>query len=422
MNTFARRTLRTTLGPIKRAAMILAFASTLTTLAEQAPRTSGVANKSLAEKIDAMISPVANPQSPGLAALVLKDGKIVFERGYGVRDLKSGARIDERTNFRLASCSKQFTAMAIMLLVHDGKLRYEQNLVDIFPEFPAYGKNITIRNLLNHSGGLQDYETLMDQAAAPSAMGSSARNWTEVHQIQDAEVLSLLEHIDHGMFAPGSQWYYSNSGYVILGLVVAKVSGQPFREFLAQRIFGPLKMTHTLAFEKGHNEITDRAYGHTRDGDTWKQTDQSSTSATLGDGGIYSSLEDLTKWDVALLTDQLLSKGEMGPALTPFHLPGGSQPTWPADADRPQGFPALYGFGWFVDPYRHEPRMWHYGETSGFHSYIVRFTGKTAATEQGTSSADPLAGLTIIILCNRTDISPESLALQIADMYLTGSK
>jgi CubicO group peptidase (beta-lactamase class C family) len=111
---------------------------------------------------DAVFSAVTQDHAPGLAVLVRKNGRTLFEKGYGVRDLGGGARIDPQTNFRLASFTKQFTAMAIMLLVHDGKLRYDQALTEVFPEFPAYGKNITIRNLLNHTGGLPDYEDLMD--------------------------------------------------------------------------------------------------------------------------------------------------------------------------------------------------------------------------------------------------------------------
>jgi CubicO group peptidase (beta-lactamase class C family) len=373
----------------------------------------------MAPKIEAIFAPIVGPNSPGVAVLVIKGGKKIFERGYGLRDLHSAAQIDPRTNFRLASCSKQFTAMAIMLLVHDGKLRYDQKLTDVFPDFPAYGRAISIRNLLNHTGGLQDYEGLMDQ---PENKGK----WTDDHQIQDGEVLTLLEKTDHGMFPPGTQWYYSNSGYVVLGLVVAKVSGQLFPEFLRERIFAPLKMDNTVAYVKGKNEITNRAYGHTKEGDTWKQTDQSSTSATLGDGGIYSSLEDLAKWDEALRSNRLLSKEEMQPALTPVTLPATSgtedtQPRWPANSDRPEGTPVSYGFGWFLEPYRAHPRMWHYGETLGFHSYIVRFASNNSAADQTAGGAgvdDRLAGSTIIVLCNRTDVSPESLAVQIADLVL----
>jgi CubicO group peptidase (beta-lactamase class C family) len=355
---------------------------------------------SLRAKIDAIFGPLVDGKSPGMAVLVVQNGRTIFERGYGRRDLHGGAKIDEQTNFRLASCTKQFTAMAIMLLVHDGKLRYDSKLTDVFPEFPGYGRAITIRNLLNHTGGLQDYETLMEQ---PS---EEANQWNEKHQIHDVEVFKLLEQTDHGMFTPGTQWYYSNSGYVVLGLVVSKISGMPFREFLRQRIFEPLNMNHTVMYERGKNEILGRAYGHTKTGARWTQTDQSSTSATLGDGGIYSSLEDLAKWDEALGVNKLLSGEEMQPAYTAVTLADGAQPRWPAASDYPAGTPAVYGFGWFLDPYRGHSRTWHYGETMGFRSYIVRFAKD---------------GLTVLVLCNRTDVSPEKLALQVADLFLNGS-
>ena len=354
----------------------------------------------IASSVDSLFSPLADTKSPGLAVLVSKNGDIVFKRGYGVRELRSLAKIDADTNFRLASCSKQFTAMSIMLLVHDGRLQYDDKLTDVFPEFPAYGKAITIRNLLNHTSGLPDYEDLMEAAEKRKR----APLWTPSNQIQDAEVLNLLEKETAGKFAPGTQWSYSNSGYVILGLVVAKISGRPFREFLRERIFAPLKMSQTVAFEKGKNEVLQRAYGHSKEGDVWKETDQSPTSATLGDGGIYSSLTDLAKWDEALAQHTLLGEKEMQPALTPAQLSAGAQPKWPANSDRPEGAPVSYGFGWFLDPYRNHPRMWHYGDTSGFHTYIQRF---------------PADRLTIIILCNRTDVDPESLALKTAGLYFS---
>jgi len=360
---------------------------------------NAVAEDALVTRIDAIFSPLADNKSPGVAVLVRKDGHTVFERGYGVRELRSLAKIDEQTNFRLASCSKQFTAMSIMLLVHDGKLHYDDKLTDVFSDFPAYGKAITIRNLLNHTSGLPDYEDLM--AAAEKRNGAPI--WTVARQIQDAEVLNLLEKETAGKFAPGSQWSYSNSGYVVLGLVVAKISGNTFREFLGQRIFTPLKMSQTLAFEKGKNEVSQRAYGHSKEANVWRETDQSPTSATLGDGGIYSSLADLTKWDEALAQHTLLGEKEMQPALTPAKLSAGAQPKWPANSDRPEGAPVSYGFGWFLDPYRNHPRMWHYGDTIGFHTYIQRF---------------PADRLTIIILCNRTDLDPESLARRVSDLFL----
>ena len=356
-----------------------------------------------ANKIDAVFSRVTSSDAPGLAVLVRKNGRTVFERGYGVRELRTKAKIEAHTNFRLASFTKQFTAMAIMLLVHDGKLRYDETLTEIFPDFPAYGKTISIHNMLNHTSGLPDYEDLMD--AAEKSKGTI---WTPEKQIQDADVLELLKKETNGKFAPGTSWSYSNSGYVVLGLIVAKVSGNTYGEFLQTRIFAPLKMNHTIAFQKGKNEAGNRAFGHSKEGDAFKETDQSATSATLGDGGIYSNLEDLTKWDEALRNHTLLSEKEFQPALTPVKLADGSKPHWPKepnDDNRHPDKPVVYGFGWFLDPYQGRQRMWHAGTTMGFRTVIELFTDGD--------------GLTVITLCNRTDLEPEKLALQVADIFVS---
>ena len=373
--------------------------------AQNPAQTEGL-DKSL---LDSIFGGLVKPDEPGFAVLIRYGGKEVYSRTAGLRDLPSKAKIDAHTNFRLASFTKQFTAMAVMLLVRDGKLRYEQTLTEVFPGFPPYGKNITIRNLLNHTGGLPDYEDLMD--AAEKAKGPI---WSPEHQIQDNEVLSLLETMSAGKFAPGSSWSYSNSGYVVLALIVAKVSGQSYADFLHARIFAPLHMDHTLVYQKGKNEVENRAFGHTKEGNTLKETDQSSTSATLGDGGIYSNLEDLAKWDDALRNHTLLTADAMAPALVPAKLKDGSQPHWPKKANDDNlhpGKPVSYGFGWFLDPFEAVPgasygrhsRMWHTGSTMGFRTVIERFT-----------EAD---GLTIIILCNRTDLDSEKLALEFVNYY-----
>lgn len=341
--------------------------------------------------INAIFAPLTDANSPGVAVLVRRNGRTLFARGYGARDLRTLARIDTKTNFRLASCTKQFTAMAIMLLVHDGRLRYDQRLTDIFPAFPAYGQAITVRHLLTHTAGLPDYEDLMKGDA-----------WTPAHQIQDDEVLALLKQQPAGKFAPGTSWAYSNSGYVVLGMIVAKVSGKPFGQFLHQRIFQPLHMNHTLVYLKGKNRVPNRAYGHTQAGDHCVETDQSATSATLGDGGVYSNLEDLAKWDRALESHALQTEAEMRSALTAVRLNDGSPPKWPADLNSDNlhpGMPVSYGFGWFLDPFEDRPHMWHTGSTMGFRSDIERFT-----TEK----------LTIVVLCNRTDLDPQKLALAVA--------
>jgi CubicO group peptidase (beta-lactamase class C family) len=355
------------------------------------------------QKLNELFRAVTDDQSPGLAALVRKDGKTLLVEGYGVRDLRSKAKIDAKTNFRLASFTKQFTAMAIILLVHDGKLGYDETLTEIFPDFPAYGQTITIGNLLNHTSGLPDYEDLMD--AVEKAKGPT---WTPEKQIQDNEVLELLKREKQGKFAPGTSWSYSNSGYVMLGLIAAKASGKTYGEFLRERIFAPLEMNRTIVFQKGKNEVANRAFGYSKENGALKETDQSSTSATFGDGGIYSNLEDLAKWDDALRNYTLLSEKEFQPALKPVKLNDGSEPHWPAEANDDNlhpGKPVAYGFGWFLDPYQGRQRMWHTGSTMGFRTAIERF-----------SEGD---GPTVIILCNRTDLDPEKLALQVADVFFS---
>lgn len=340
-------------------------------------------------QIDAVFTSLKSGDAPGAAVLVVHNGKAVFRRGYGVADLRTFAPIGAKTNFRLASFTKQFTAACIMLLARDGKLRYDDHLTDFFPEFPDYGKSITVRNLLNHTSGLPDYEDLLMKEYPDTPP-------EKVPQILDAGVLKLLEQQTSGGFAPGSRWQYSNSGYAVLAMIVEKVSGKSFGQFLQERIFTPLQMKNTVAYEKGKNAVAHRAYGHSKEKDGWHETDQSPTSAVLGDGGIYSSVDDLEKWDRALREHTLLSAAEMEPALTPV---------WPtsAPAKSPDGPSVSYGFGWFLDPYRGHKRMWHDGETIGFRTTIQRFPGDQ---------------LTVIVLANRVDVNPEELALKVADLYL----
>jgi CubicO group peptidase (beta-lactamase class C family) len=353
------------------------------------------------KEIDTILSAVTKPDEPGLAAVVKKDGRVIFEQEYGVRKLGTTDKIDAETNFRLASVTKQFTAMAIMLLVKDGKVRYDQRLTEIFPEFPAYGKNITVRNLLNHTGGLPDYEELMDREEK-----TNGPRWSAEHQIQDDEVLALLEKQTEGKFAPGTSWMYSNSGYVVLGLIVAKASGMPYRDFLQKRIFDPAGMKHSVVYQKGKNEVSQRAFGYSKDGGKPVETDQSSTSATLGDGGVYSNLRDMASWDEALQKHTLLSEAEFAPAITPAKLADGSETHWPSkqdDNNLAPGKPVSYGFGWFLDPLNGHPRMWHAGGTMGFRTVIQRFTKD---------------GVTIIILCNRADFNPDGYSDKIAGILL----
>jgi CubicO group peptidase (beta-lactamase class C family) len=343
-------------------------------------------------RLEAIFTSLKSNNAPGAAVLVVWNGRAVFRQGYGVTDLRTLHKIDAHTNFRLASFTKQFTAACIMLLARDGKLHYDDHLTDFFPDFPGYGKSITVRNLLNHTSGLPDYEDLLMKQYEGSPP-------EKVPQILDAGVLRLLEGETSGKFPAGSKWEYSNSGYAVLAMIVEKVSAKPFGQFLQERIFTPLGMKHTLAYEKGKNEVPHRACGHSKEDGAWRETDQSPTSAVLGDGGIYSSLDDLAKWDRALRDHTLLSEAEMQPALTAVS---------PADgpATTTEGRSLSYGFGWFLDSYAGHRRMFHDGSTVGFRTTIQRL---------------PDDNLTIIVLANRADADPEALALKVADLYLGDS-
>src|SRR5215471_16741123 len=213
---------------------------------------TSLSSDSMTDQLEAIFTAAGlTSNAPGAAVLIVKNGRVLFQRCYGISNLRSRSKIDAHTNFRLASVTKQFTAMSIMLLVHDGKLHYDDRLTDVFPDFPDYGRSITVRNLLNHTSGLEDYEDLMPPADPNVPV--------EQIQIEDGGVLDLLKQQQGTKFKPGSKWEYSNSGYVLLGLMVQKVSGKSFPDFLHDRIFAPLKMTNTVAYVRVRNTVSNRA-------------------------------------------------------------------------------------------------------------------------------------------------------------------
>ncbi len=312
---------------------------------------------------------------PGAAVLVLKDGEAVVRRGTGLADLEAGTAVTPQTHFRLASVSKQFTAAAILLLAQDGRLTLDDPAAKWLPSLPPATRGITLRHLLTHSSGIVDYEDLM----APDA----------TEQVHDADVLRLLEGEDRLYFAPGAGYRYSNSGYALLALVVERASGRRYADFLRERIFEPLGMT-AVAYEQGVSTVPHRAYGYSFEDGRWIRTDQSPTSAVLGDGGIYASIDDLAKWDAALYDDRLLSDALRADAFT-VHTPIHDE----IDV-------AGYGYGWRVGKGGSAGALWHSGETIGFRNVIVRW---------------PKERLTVVVLTNRNAPEPHPLALKIAALY-----
>lgn len=325
--------------------------------------------------IDSLFVDYSRPSAPGASLAVIRDSRIVYSKAYGLADVEGRVPAATVTNYRLASVTKQFTAMAVMLLVDRRKLSLESRLRDVLPGAPPYTNNVKIRHLLNHTAGLVDYEDLIPDS--------------QTVQVLDGDVLALLNRIDSVYFPSGSKYRYSNSGYALLALVVESVSGQPFADFLKKNIFEPLDMEHTLAYQKGISEVENRAYGHSRTDTGFVRTDQSVTSAVLGDGGIYSSVEDLFKWDQALYTNKLVSASLLQEAFTPGILNDGTHTT--------------YGFGWNIEPYRNIPTLFHTGSTRGFRNAILRIPDKR---------------LTIIILTNCNEGEPIEITRKIADLIM----
>jgi CubicO group peptidase (beta-lactamase class C family) len=327
-----------------------------------------------AQDIDALFTAYSGTRVPGASVIVIRDGRVIYRHAYGMADLDHGVPATPTTAYRLASLTKQFTAMAVMLLVRDGRLRYDQPVRELLPELPPATAGVTIRHLLNHTSGLLDYEDLIPD--------------TQTVQVSDQDVLRLLAARDSVYFPAGTRYRYSNSGYCVLALVVERVSGMGFARFLRERLFMPLGMMRTVAHQDGRDTVPERAYGYTPDSGRFVPSDQSVTSATLGDGGVYTSVEELVHWDQALSSARLVDRATLTLATTP--------PVLPADSTQ-------YGFGWFVDTYRGLRRWRHTGETSGFTNAIQRYPDRRT---------------TIIVLTNRNGGEPWTIAERIADRLL----
>lgn len=371
-------------------------------------------------RIESLFSNFDHPNAPGAAVVVIQNGKPIFAKGYGLADLVTKTPCTTNTNFRLASFTKQFTAMAVLILADHGKLRLDEKLTDFFPEFPTYGKQITVQQLLTHTSGLIEYEDiippgtsipvldqdvlrmLVEQTGDGSKSGVRAVAWTEDTAQNEARLKRELQENANGVkdtkrpttyFPPGSQFRYSNTAYSLLALIVEVRSGQTFAHFLKENIFEPLKMSNSLAYEQGLSVVPNRAFGHAPQGSNWVRTDQSLTSSVLGDGGIYSSLTDLMKWDQALYKSKLAGERFMKAAFMPQ-----------VKTDRGD---RSYGYGWFIGNYRGLKEVAHSGDTIGFRTRITRFPEKHFA---------------VIILANRTDAKLDEIPNRIADLLLFDGK
>lgn len=316
-----------------------------------------------------------NSKTPGASVLVTIGDSIAFSKCYGLSNIDKKTLIEQSTNFRLASITKQFTAYSIMLLENEGKLSFEDKLIKYFPNFPSYGKDITIRQILQHTSGLLAYEDYIDDSVST--------------QLKDKDVLKILLDRDSTYFKPGTKHRYSNSGYALLALIIEKISQKTYAQFLSERIFTPLKMSKSIAFEKRVSEVKNRAFGYAKTDSGFVFSDQSLTSAILGDGGIYSSTLDFVKWNNEIDNPKLLPQSKLKSAFEKLILPSGEV--------------VNYGFGWRLDPYRGFLRPYHTGGTSGFSNMYMKI---------------PELNLSVIVLINIRDYDAKGFAERVADVFI----
>jgi CubicO group peptidase (beta-lactamase class C family) len=320
-----------------------------------------------AQRIDALFKPYSQPGAPGAVVAVIDHGRVVFVRSYGLANIETKTRFTDRTNVRLASLTKAFTAMAIMLLLNDDALRLDDHVRDLLPDFPSYGEAITIRHLLNHTSGLRAYQEFIPAGVA--------------RPLKDHDVLTLLHRTDTLLFPPGSAFRYGDSAYAVLALVVEAVSRKSFAHFLNERIFVPAGMRATLAYEPGGRDVPNRARGYTATRAGFRIADENVTSTVLGDGGVYSSAHDLIAWDRALEHHRLVPARLQRLAWGPSTLNDGT--------------PTRYGFGWYLDRDGTGTYVFHRGETTGFTHVIMKY---------------PTRQLTVVVLTNRRGGAPDEIA------------
>jgi CubicO group peptidase (beta-lactamase class C family) len=341
-----------------------------------APAAAQVASSdSAARWVDSVLSPFAVPQSPGCAVGVTRGGSLVFAKGYGMADLEHDTPITPATRFNIASVSKQFTAMSVVLLSLDGRLSLDDSIQRWVPEVPSFGTVITLRQLLTHTSGLRDYFTLL-----------AVSGWPSDGQLTEKQFLALVGRQKSLNFAPGDEFLYSNTGYALLSIVVRRASGQSLRAFAAERIFKPLGMTHT-EFRDDHTAlIPQRALGYEPSGSTYRIS-QPETDV-VGDGGVYSTVEDLAKWDANFHSGRVGGPQAIAMLQEPATLNNG------------QAIP--YALAMTIGEFHGLKTYSHSGAYGGYRSTLIRF---------------PQRDVSVITLCN-TSTASSMLAEQVGSIML----
>lgn len=325
---------------------------------------------------DSLFGKWSGPGTPGCALAIERDGKAVLARAWGQADLEHGIANTPQTVFEAGSVSKQFTAAAILLLARDGKLALTDDVRKYVPELPDYGKVITLDHLLTHTSGLRDWGTLLDVAGWPRG--------TRVFSMEQALALATRQRALN--FAPGSQYSYSNTGYVLAAIVIARVSGQSFGEFTHERLFAPLGMKHTQWRDNFRRVVANRAIAY-HHADAGYEQDMPFEDV-VGHGGLLTTVGDLLIWNDALAQQRL------GPTIAA---------QLEQKAVLPAGQVSEYGRGLSVRRYRGALEFAHDGSTAGYRTWMGRY---------------PDQGLSIAVLCNADDAKPHRMGRAVAQQIL----
>ncbi len=310
----------------------------------------------------------------GLVALASR-GHIVHLKPYGMANVELSVPVSDRTVFEIGSISKQFVSAAVLLLVEDEKLGLDDPIHLYLPDLPSEWISVTVRQLLTHTSGIPDYEEI--------------RSYDVYRFRLTPEEVIQVAHSRPMDFAPGTGWYYSNTGYFLLSLIVERIDGRPLGQVLDSRIFSPLEMTATRMTDP-ETVIPNRASGYwvNRAGELINRN-PTETSSTLGAGGILTTARDLAKWDEALNTDALLTAGSKSVMWTPAILPSGDS--------------TGYAFGWRIRRYRGLASHGHGGQVAGFVADFSRFPDQEVA---------------IIVFLNRYRVSPAPLTRAVLHTFM----
>jgi CubicO group peptidase (beta-lactamase class C family) len=329
-----------------------------------------------ADNIDTYVEAQRKQQRlPGLAVAVVKTGKVVLAKGYGLANVEHNVPVKPETVFQSGSVGKQFTATAVMMLVDEGKLALDDKISKYLEDTPESWKDITVRHLLNHTSGVKNY--------GPGDL-NYRRDYTEAELVKKAASFPLD-------FPPGEKWSYSNTGYVLLGVIIRKASGEFYGDFLRKRVFLPLGM-ETARIINEADIVPNRAAGYRLvKGELKNQEWVSPSLNTTADGSLYFTVLDMAKWDAALYTEKLLKRSSLEQMWTPVKTTDGkSHP---------------YGFGWQVHEEGGHKVLEHGGAWQGFMTAIVRY---------------PDDKLTVIVLTNLAapGVDPRKIAKGVAALYL----